>query len=207
MDEQQKQETEARIFEAAVEVFAQKGESGARMQEIADRAGLNKSLLHYYYRSKERLYGKVFEFVKQRFMGSLNTALQEAPTFEDALRAFIDRYIDTLASNPHFIRIMVHENLSGGHTVGAKFREMMLTEPDTPVQIFMRRMQAAIDAGEIRPVDPFQTFVTILGSSVFPFLAYPTLSVVHPEATADKEAFIAARKQHLFDLIFEGLRI
>ncbi|MFW6157387.1 MAG: TetR/AcrR family transcriptional regulator, partial [Balneolaceae bacterium] len=54
------QETEAQIFEAAQKVFQRNGYAGARMQEIADEAGINKSMLHYYYRSKEKLFQAIF---------------------------------------------------------------------------------------------------------------------------------------------------
>ena len=54
-------QTEERIFDAATDVFTEKGMDGARMQDIANHAGINKSLLHYYYRSKDRLFDAVFE--------------------------------------------------------------------------------------------------------------------------------------------------
>ena len=55
------QNTEQKILDAAKEVFQKKGMTGARMQEIADKAGINKALLHYYYRTKEKLFEKAFE--------------------------------------------------------------------------------------------------------------------------------------------------
>ena len=62
MTETDKQ-TEEKIFEAATEVFIEKGMDGARMQDIADHAGINKALLHYYYRTKDQLFNAVFEMI------------------------------------------------------------------------------------------------------------------------------------------------
>ena len=60
MTENDKQ-TEEKIFEAATDVFVEKGMDGARMQDIANHAGINKALLHYYYRTKDHLFNAVFE--------------------------------------------------------------------------------------------------------------------------------------------------
>jgi len=59
-----KENTEDKIVEAAKKVFIQKGMDGARMQQIADEAGINKALLHYYFRTKNKLFEKIFSFVK-----------------------------------------------------------------------------------------------------------------------------------------------
>ena len=69
--------TEQKIFEAALEVFASKGRDGARMQEIADHAGINRPLLHYYFRSKSQLYEAVFAHGFKQFISSLS---QSVPT-------------------------------------------------------------------------------------------------------------------------------
>jgi len=107
-------ETEERIFEAALTVFARKGKDGARMQEIADEAAINKAMLHYYFRSKDQLYEAVFDYVFRRFMESFSAALQETATFEEMLRLFISAYIDKVRSNRRAVRLMVNEQLAGG---------------------------------------------------------------------------------------------
>ena len=63
--------TEQKILDAAKEVFQHKGLTGARMQEIADKAGINKALLHYYYRTKDKLFEKVFEYAFSLFIPSV----------------------------------------------------------------------------------------------------------------------------------------
>jgi TetR/AcrR family transcriptional regulator len=68
--------TEERIFEAATNVFEEKGLAGARMQDISDRAGINKSLLHYYFRTKEKLFNAVFEMVAKKCSPALPLSLK-----------------------------------------------------------------------------------------------------------------------------------
>ncbi len=200
-------ETEERIFKAALEIFSKKGKDGARMQEIADLAGINKAMLHYYYRSKQRLYEAVFEYVFYSFMMGLSKTMNEAETFEEALRLLITYYIDKNAQRPAIMRLMVQENLAGASAIARRMEEVgEVVRAHAPYQVFSKKMQAAIEAGEIRSVDPFQTFVTILGACVFFFLAFPAFSQLRPELADQKDALIEARKEHLFDLIYHGLK-
>ena len=75
------QETETRIFDAALTVFASKGRDGARMQEIADHAGINRALLHYYFRTKQQLYQAVFAHLFQQYVNSFRESLRLEGTF------------------------------------------------------------------------------------------------------------------------------
>ncbi len=199
-------ETEENIFEAALEVFSRKGKDGARMQEIADRAGINKAMLHYYFRSKDRLYEAVFEYVFQHFMLALSEAIAEETSFKETLRVFVEKYIEFHHHHPAVMRLWVHENLAGAPVVRQKLQEYGEKTENAPPYVFMRKMQQAIDAGEIRAVDPFQTFVTIIGASVFYFLAFPTMSVLNPAIAEDRDAAIEDRKAHLFDVLYHGLK-
>lgn len=195
---------EEKIFEAALAVFARKGRDGARMQEIADAAGLNKALLHYYFRSKDQLYGAVFAYVHRRFMQSFEHAMEGAQPFADVLHAFIDGYVDFIADHLDVMRLMVSEQLAGG----AVLREQMagMAAADAPPRRFVERAAEAVRHGEIRPVDPFQLLLTVVSGCVFFFIAFPMVTLLHPDAATHREAFIAARKTHLFDLIYHGLQ-
>ncbi len=68
--------TEEKIFEAATEVFVEKGMDGARMQDIANHAGINKALLHYYYRTKEKLFSAVFEMIARKMFNKIRPCLR-----------------------------------------------------------------------------------------------------------------------------------
>ena len=199
-------ETEERIFEAALQSFARKGKDGARMQEIADTAGINKALLHYYFRSKDKLYEAVFAFVFRRFMLSIGEAIRDAATFEQTLHAFIDGYIDSIKDNLDVVRLMVNENLSGGHTMGRQFKETMMSMELAPPRLFVEKLAAAIAGGEVRPIDPKQTLLSVISCCLFFFITLPTVCIMNPEAQDDLDAFIARRKTHIFDLFYTGLK-
>jgi len=197
-------ETERAIFDAALEIFARDGRHGARMQAIADKADINKAMLHYYFRNKKTLYEEVFAFTIQRFLASFDEALWEAPTFEETLRVFIEEYVEFVRSNKDAMRLMVSENLAGGTLLGEHFQKLKQSG-DAPPQVLADRIESAVDAGRIREVDPDQTVVSVVSSCLFFFVAKPTVQMMHRDAGADWNAFIEARKDHLFDLIYHGL--
>src|SRR5690349_4256647 len=93
-------ETERRILDAARAVFIRRGTAGARMQEIAAEAGVNQALLHYYYRSKERLSAAVFQQVASRLFPAVLGILASDISLDDKIDGLVATYIDNLVQNP-----------------------------------------------------------------------------------------------------------
>jgi len=196
-------ETERQIFGAALREFARKGKDGTRMQSIADAAGINKAMLHYYFRSKDQLYADVFDHTVHRFMASFGESLQDAPTFEETLRAFIEGYISFVQRNEAAMRLMITENLSGG-TLLAEHLQQMKRQPGTPPEVMIRRIEDAAAAGTIRSVDPHHTMLSVISTCLFFFAMRPTVQFIHPDAS-DWNTFVADRADHIFDLVYHGL--
>jgi len=112
MTDNEKQ-TEDRIFESATEVFLTKGMDGARMQDIANHAGINKALLHYYYRTKDRLFNAVFEKIAGQMFAKFAPVFDENLTLEDKIRFFFREHIDFMKKNPRlplFLLSEMHRN-------------------------------------------------------------------------------------------------
>lgn len=198
-------DTERQIFKAALKVFARKGKDGARMQEIADAADINKAMLHYYFRSKDRLYEEVFTFTMQRFMASFGAALEEASTFEDTLRTFIDGYIDFARQNQDIVRLMVNENMTGGSMVKQHMARIKQAD-HMPPRVMIEKIEQAQASGEIRSVDPGHVILTVISGCLYFFIAAPIVKTMHEPARTDWNGFVEARKEHLFDLVYNGLR-
>ena len=199
-------DTEQRIFDAALSVFAAKGRDGARMQEIADLAGINRALLHYYFRSKQQLYEAVFAHLFQQYVESFQGRLKLGGSFAKTLRSFIDNYIDYVHGHQDMVRLMVNENMAGGSMLGEHLARAFKTK-GSPQQRMEEAILHAIEVGEIREVCPRHTMLTIVASCVFMFLITPTLMLTNPEARQDFDAFIEARKDHVFHLIYDGLSV
>lgn len=199
--------TEQDIFDAALTVFARHGKKGARMQQIADAADINKSMLHYYFRSKADLYEAVFGHAVERFMASFDhDALRDAGSFAELLRRFIDGYVAFCQTHTDIMQLIVSENLRGGPLLGEHLQRLEKTGAEAPPHIFRSAIEAAIDTGEIRPVDPDQTLLTIIAACIFPFVARPTAQIMLSPTASDWGAFLEARKEHIFDVVYHGLK-
>ena len=92
--------TEEKIFEAATEVFIEKGMDGARMQDIATHAGINKALLHYYFRTKDQLFNVVFEMISRKILKKFAPVFDKNLTLEEKIRFFFREHITFLQKNP-----------------------------------------------------------------------------------------------------------
>lgn len=196
-------ETETRIFDAALRVFARKGRDGARLQEIADEAGIHRPLLHYYFRTKGQLYAAVAERMFTQFMASF-AAPAEDGSFADTLRAFIEHYVDSVREHPHAAMWMVAENMSGNPILGEMLSRAFATE-GSPQRAMVDAIERAIESGEIRPVNPRQLLLTVVSACVFFFVTLPTVKMMNPLAAEDFDAFVDERKRHVFEVIYYGL--
>ena len=101
--------TEEKIFEAATEVFVEKGMDGARMQDIANQAGINKALLHYYYRTKEKLFNAVFEMIARKIFKKFAPVFDENLSLEEKIRFFFREHITFLQENPRLPGFILNE--------------------------------------------------------------------------------------------------
>src|SRR5665647_861310 len=108
MTETEKQ-TEEKIFEAATEVFIEKGMDGARMQDIASYAGINKALLHYYYRTKDQLFNAVFEMILKQILKKFAPVFDDTLTLEEKIRFFFKEHIAFLQANPRLPGFLLNE--------------------------------------------------------------------------------------------------
>lgn len=101
--------TEDKIMEAAKAVFMKYGLYGARMQDIADTAGINKALLHYYYRSKEKLFDKVFEAALARYFENMQVWTDDSLNLKEKIFKFIDTFVDFYAEYPDMSTFILKE--------------------------------------------------------------------------------------------------
>lgn len=101
--------TEERILKAARTVFIEKGYNGARMQEIADKAEINKAMLHYYFRDKEKLFYQIFEIVFQEFFPMITDIIDSEMKFEDKIRQICNNYVSLFQKNPYIPLFILSE--------------------------------------------------------------------------------------------------
>ncbi len=198
-------EKEAHILNVARNVFLEKGRQGARMQEIARRAGVNKALLHYYFRSKDRLYQRVFEAEVLRFLKSFMETIPTEGDFKSFLEQFVHNYLTQVARGPQLVRFILWEIREGGEVITGILHQLFQGDAynNNP---FIRRVREAVEKGEIRPVDPLHLFLSVVGMCVYPVIAGPLLERVFPDINVTDAQFIALREQEVFQLLWQGLQ-
>ncbi|HOY08314.1 MAG TPA: TetR/AcrR family transcriptional regulator [Saprospiraceae bacterium] len=194
--------TEQKIFDAAHEVFVQKGMDGAKMQEIADRAGINKALLHYYYRSKDKLYEAVARAVIGRAAPMISQLIESDKPLEEKIRHFIEIYISIISKNPFIPLFIISEiNKHPDHF----FEKILPAELPKP-QIFIRQVEEEIAAGRIRPVNPKHLVINIVSMCVFPFIAKPMARFALGLNSAELKIFLEERKVQVTEFVLASLR-
>lgn len=228
-------DTESRILSAARREFIAKGQDGARMRVIADEAGVNKALLHYYYRSKENLYRKVLEVTLATVWGRVKAefdsqmARQIRPPrvrtadgdatgvslqglhglgVEAIVMTFVSTFIRTLAANPDFPLFVFREIAGGGATFPVVLQEMLKNFKDIPVAL-IKALQEEAKAGQIKPVHPLHFIMNMMGMTVTTFLAIPMLNRLGPAAGFKFElddAYFAVRIDSITDTLLNGIR-
>ncbi len=197
----QKDNTEEKIIDAATDVFVQKGMDGARMQEIANRAGINKALLHYYFRSKEKLFDAIFNKLVGIAFPRIGQILQSELPITEKIEQVIDTYIDLLLKHP-FLPAFIIKEMNRDASLFFNFIERKGFSPE-PIFNMLRE---AMDKGLIRKMKPEHLIVNVIGLCVFPFAARPM--VRHVAFRGDDEAmkqFLEERKHEVKQFVLRAI--
>ena len=199
----QDKRTEDKIFEAATEVFLEKGMDGARMQDIADRAGINKSLLNYYYRSKDRLFNAVFEMIALKMMEKFAAVLDKNLPLEEKLHFFFNEHISFLQKNPRLPLFLMNEiNRNPDRFkmfLGNIHVEKVLT-------VLNAGDYAGLQKNNLTRESVLQLVTTIVSISVFPFAAKGVLEVLLGKFGISFEDFVEERKSFAVEFVLAALR-
>ena len=164
---------EERILAAARKVFMSKGMAGARMQDIADEAGINKALLHYYFRDKDKLFEVVFLEEAQKFFPKINGIFNsDAPLFEK-IENFVNEYIDEMQENPYLPWFVMNEiNRDPDQFMYKIWGKDNLPRPGQ----FLEQIAKEIKKGTIKRISPVHLLMNLLSMTIFPFVAKPMLT-------------------------------
>jgi TetR/AcrR family transcriptional regulator len=192
-DRDRSAEARTRILEAAVREFSDNGLAGARTEQIAAAAGVNKALLYYYFDSKEKLYSAALELVSARVRDrSMAVFLRDASPGERLLRAAIDHF-DRILTQREFQTLMQQE-LMRLHKGESGDLPILVKRVFAPIQaMFQSMIREGVASGELIDADWFQIVLSALGANVFYFLSAPVWRLVLPVDPFDREVLRARR--------------
>jgi AcrR family transcriptional regulator len=194
--------TEEKILEAARKIFLQKGMDGARMQEIANEAGINKSLLHYYFKDKETLFSAVFSEAIKPIMPALAETMGSDRPLLEKIQDFFMIHMGFIQQNPMIPHFIMNEAMRNPQMIikgFSKIKEMGV------FQKFDQMVKGCIARGEIKPIEPMDLIINMLSISIFPFLAKPVLKGFFDMTDEQYDHMLEARKKSNSSFIVNSL--
>lgn len=196
------QSTEGKILEAAQKVFQKKGLAGARMQDIADEAGINKALLHYYFRSKEKLFELVLEDAMGRVIPPVVEIWESEGSLHEKIERFVTHYITVMTENKYIPQFVIHELAQNQNHV----KHLLHKGLKPPKDKIFAQIQAAVQRGEIRPIQPIELMLNLISLCLFPIIAQDLIKGMMEIPDELYEAMLQQRKQSIIQFIYNALR-
>ncbi|MFC0389070.1 TetR/AcrR family transcriptional regulator [Muricoccus vinaceus] len=192
------------LLEAAIGEFAAKGLAGARVDEIAARAGVNKQLVYHHFGTKEDLYAAALEAVYAGIRAQERALHLADLAPREAMERLVGFSFDYLAAHPEFVALLNDENQHGARHVRASAG---LREMHSPLIGLLGETLARGAAGGVfrADLDPVDVYISIAGLSYFFFSNNRTLSAIFG-ARLGTRAAIAARRRHVIDFVLSALR-
>ena len=194
--------TEEEILDAAKNVFQSKGMNGARMQEIADKAGINKAMLHYYYRSKQLLFEAVFKSAFSLLAPQLNAILNDDSSIEDKIKNFTSNYISFIVKHPYLPNFIIQE-LNRNPDFILKLKE---NKGFPNLEKFKKQVDEEIEKGILKPISAEQLFINIIALNIFPFVAKPLIMAFTHTDDKDYKQLMEDRKTDVANFIINSIK-
>ena len=201
------QDTEQAILKAAEKEFLLKGFAGARTISIAEAAGVTHAMLHYYFRTKAKLFDRVLgekiKMLKEAIFSSFDYA---NASLEEIIRNIVERHLDFIAANPELPRFLIEEIYSDQERSSIFLEQLSKYAP-----LMTGTLQSKIDGyaaeGRCRKVDARMLMLDIASLNIFSFMAAPVVKVVLGNLATDPKAFLAMRKKENYDTIIRKLNL
>ncbi len=186
--------TEERILAAAKEIFLRDGLQGARMQDIADLASINRSMLHYYFRDKEMLSHETMKSVISQFIKTFKENLNSDISFKEKVRNYIATEVDFAYNNPNMLIFGLHEASKDPDF----FKKIVNNKRSTN---FRKQVKEAYENGEITTKDSEEFVITVSSLCMFPFIAGPLYMMIFRWDEEKWESYRNVLKKNLPKLI------
>jgi TetR/AcrR family transcriptional regulator len=196
-------ETRERILDAAHTVFLKKGTANSRTQEIADEAGINKALLHYYFGTKSALADAVFE----RALGTIAPLIfgilaDPNRSLEEKVNDVVREQIAFHGARPYLAGYMLSEM----HAEPERVSRVFSKRGGVPLDVLRQQLREAAKGGRIRPISAEQFVVNLMGLLIFPFAIRPALGALLSINESNWPAFLEERRRLLPAFFLAGLR-
>ncbi len=194
-------QTEQHIIDTAMKLFFSEGRINATTQEIADAAGVTRTLINYYFRSKKTLFNLVLNKAHKEHHNRCDVILLSRLPFREKTEAFIDYHIEKMLRYPYmevFITFDILQkrmkgNISGIQPKGGKAGAMRL---------YMREIKAEMDTGRIPKTSPEHFMTNLFSLVIHPVIMKPLHMMLFNVSDAEYQKLLKERKQVIIDILF-----
>lgn len=199
------QNMEQAILKAATKLFLEKGFKATSTTEIAKVVGCNQALVHYYYRTKDRLFDAIFENKIGSFIGSLLKINHEDLPFETKLAKRIESHFDAISEDPRLPLFFFNEI----STNPKRLESLKSILGDLPREAFsqmQKELEIEIEKGTIRQTSVYDLLMTIVSLNIIVFLAEPMFKTITKISDEEFQLLQARRKKENVHIILKSLK-
>lgn len=189
--------TEQLIRETAKHLFFAEGKLHATTQEIADAAGVNRTLVNYYFRSRDILFDQVFNEAQEDFTNTIDEVFESSMPFKEKIKSLITVFIEATTKYP-YRQIFIITEMNRHEEFTAK----RARSKSKKVKLFLEEIQAEMDNGHIRKINPKQFMINLFSLMSHPFITAPLNKILFGMNDEEYAKLMEERKQLIFETIF-----
>ena len=204
MSEVKSRSAEELIIDSAMKVFTRRGFAAARMEEIAKEAGINRALLHYYFRDKETMFAIIFETRFKEFFSGIGTILQSEKSLFEKIREIVSHEINVLTLHPDLPRFIITEVASQPERL-IQYGQKMGINPRMMLAQFNSQVEEAIAQQRIIPIESRQLLMNIMSMCIYPFVAKPIIKTMMQMDENSFGELMEKRKNDVYEFIIKAI--
>ena len=193
--------TEQLIKDTAKRIFLTEGKMLATTQEIADAAGVNRTLLHYYFRSRDVLFNMVFQEALTQLGERLHKVIGSELAFKQKVENLVDAFYEELIKAPYletFITLQLNQEPE-------KYEELFVGLPGGKERMknFLKEIQKEMELGNIAEMKPVNFFINLFALMAYPFVARPTYLKMFDLTDSAYSKLLLERKKNIVTMLFK----
>lgn len=187
--------TEQLIKDTARRIFFAEGRINATTQDIADAAGVARTVINYYFRSKDVLFKQVFEEAMAETSARMDEVLSQDVPFREKVIAFVDMFTTEISLYPYRESFFISEINAHGFTPPVR-------KSHPAIEQFLQEVQEAADRGEIKKTMPINFLINIIALVAYPLLTRRLFERTLEINDTSFEQLMQERKKMIIDILF-----
>ena len=199
------------ILEAAIELFAEKGKHGTRMEEIAARAQINKAMVYYYYTSKDYLFEEVLKYIVQSVYVSIYRALENVSQDNDdpvmVVKVFLMAHFQAFINQKNFTKILLDAHTDEPEQIRTAFESMAMDWEKNIPQEMLDTFQRGVEQRLFRDINYKHVMISIIGMNLIYYFNKPIAQAQLNLKVDNEQQFLLERIESNIDLLFNGILV